>query len=375
MKAINTPAETNIILITYASAGKGHQSAARSLQESLKNDYSINADLVDILDHCSGLMRFSYRHFYRFLVCSYPRVYRYFYNLLDNPHTLLVRFSRKYIEPLETRQYQHLLRDTKPALVISTHFLSTSVTSLIKQQGNWSGQLWQVVTDFQSHGLHIAPQIDHFFVPSMGAKNNLSNWGITDESISVTGIPCSESFYQLHKARFTESKRNPANILFLGHGAPFKKVTHFLKQFIPNKSLRLTIAGIKGADKRDKLLSMLKEKGLDIPVLGHINTLPELLSRTDLLICKAGGLITSEAMNAGVPLAIYYHYLGQETLNLEYLIDKGVARKIECFQEVVDLVDDKNKLNCMRQALKVTASPMAAQQIAKAAALSIQASK
>ncbi len=49
----------------------------------------------------------------------------------------------------------------------------------------------------------------------------------------------------------------------------------------------------------------------------------ELMQAADFIVCKAGGLIVSEALAAGLPLLIAEALPGQETGNVEYVVRGG----------------------------------------------------
>jgi 1,2-diacylglycerol 3-beta-galactosyltransferase len=50
-----------------------------------------------------------------------------------------------------------------------------------------------------------------------------------------------------------------------------------------------------------------------------------MIRAADLLVCKAGGLIVSEALAAGVPMLIAQAIPGQETGNAEVVVEEGAG--------------------------------------------------
>ncbi|XKE73592.1 hypothetical protein LG276_11675 [Cytobacillus kochii] len=53
------------------------------------------------------------------------------------------------------------------------------------------------------------------------------------------------------------------------------------------------------------------------------------MEATDILITKSGGLTCFEALTKGLPLFIYQPIPGHEESNCDYLVNEGLAIKID----------------------------------------------
>jgi len=86
-----------------------------------------------------------------------------------------------------------------------------------------------------------------------------------------------------------------------------------------------------------------------------------------LFIGKPGGLTASEAMAAGVPMVISSPIPGQEERNSDYLLENGVAIKVNDLTIVAykigRLLDDPERLQRMRASARRLGRPDAAQTI------------
>jgi processive 1,2-diacylglycerol beta-glucosyltransferase len=93
------------------------------------------------------------------------------------------------------------------------------------------------------------------------------------------------------------------------------------------------------------------------------------MAAADLLIGKAGGLTTSEALARGLPMALVEPIPGQEERNADHLLEAGAA--IRCNNlpaaawKIASLFDQPEKLRAMRQAALAMAHPDAARVIAQ----------
>ena len=90
----------------------------------------------------------------------------------------------------------------------------------------------------------------------------------------------------------------------------------------------------------------------------------------DLLVGKPGGLTSSEARAAGLPLVAIHPIPGQEERNLAHLIEWGAA--IACHTpatlgwRVRSLLDDAERLQRMRMQARASSRPDAASEVAQA---------
>jgi len=88
-----------------------------------------------------------------------------------------------------------------------------------------------------------------------------------------------------------------------------------------------------------------------------------------LLVGKAGGLTTSEALARHLPMALIEPIPGQEFRNADHLLEQGAA--IRCNNlpaaawKISNLLDDSSRLARMRHAAAEMARPNAAAHIAE----------
>ena len=62
-----------------------------------------------------------------------------------------------------------------------------------------------------------------------------------------------------------------------------------------------------------------------VKVLAYTNQVHELMSISDLVISKPGGLTTTESLASGLPIIVINPIPGQETENAEFLEEKNVG--------------------------------------------------
>jgi processive 1,2-diacylglycerol beta-glucosyltransferase len=102
-------------------------------------------------------------------------------------------------------------------------------------------------------------------------------------------------------------------------------------------------------------------------VIGFTNQMDIWMAASDLLVGKAGGLTSSEALARGLVLVIVNPIPGQEERNSDHFLEEGVG--IRCNNlpalafKVDNLLADKERFSGMRQAVKRLARPRAAFEI------------
>ena len=106
-----------------------------------------------------------------------------------------------------------------------------------------------------------------------------------------------------------------------------------------------------------------------VRVLAFTNKVPELMSISDLVISKPGGLTTSESLASNLPMIIINPIPGQEEENAEFLESKGTGiwlRKDDSSREVLkSVIDNPEKLNMMKKNTEILAKKHSTENICK----------
>ncbi len=94
-----------------------------------------------------------------------------------------------------------------------------------------------------------------------------------------------------------------------------------------------------------------------VKVLKFTNQVPELMSISDLVVTKPGGMTTTESLASNLPMLIINPIPGQEEENAEFLESKGVGiwlKKNDDISSIINgLLSDANKLSKMKQNTKL----------------------
>ena len=194
-----------------------------------------------------------------------------------------------------------------------------------------------VLTDMAPHSQWTvdAEYIDYFFVANKEMKEALSDEGIADFKIFVTGIPLSERFKdQFDKESICKDfglDPNKLTILFFA-GGEFglgRKRTSLIFRALIRLFKNYQIVAISGKNKkmnsRFKKMVEAYDVADRVKVLDYTNKVPELMHISYLVVTKPGGLTTTESLVSGLPIIVINPIPGQEEENADFLVRNGVA--------------------------------------------------
>lgn len=357
------------ILLFYASFGGGHLSAANSIKQCIDENFSdCETKLVDCMLYVNKPINAISTTAYKEMAKKFPWVWGDLY-----AHTQkgpLARISSTS-NNLMAKKLLKLLKEYQPDVVISTHPFGSQMVSYLKRKALIECKLATILTDFSPHEQWLvgSDYVDYFFVSHEKLRLELINNGLDSNKIFATGIPLSNRFLMhYNKEEIKHSfglDLNKKVILFFG-GGEFglgREVTiKILSAFIHNlKDHQIVAIAGKNEKMREEFNSLVEQEHAEdsVTVLSYTNQVPELMSISDLVVTKPGGLTSTESLSSGLPMVLINPIPGQEEENAEFLEDSGVAvwlRKNSDFEaEIAKLLSDKDKLHKMKLNTKLLA--------------------
>ncbi len=323
------------ILIFYGAYGGGHLSAAKSIRDYLNTHYpDCETLMVDCVEYINKYLNKVSTTAYKEMAKKAPWIWKRVYNNSD--HGALGKISTTS-NKLMSRKLNTILQEFNPDLVISTHPFSNQMCTNLKKKGKISCKIATVLTDMAPHSQWTVDSeyIDYFFVSNKEMKNALSDGGIADFKIFVTGIPLSsrflESFNDKEIYKEFNLDENKTTILFFA-GGEFglgRKRTSLVFRALIRLFKNFQVVAISGKNKRmnakfHKLVDLYKVSDR-VKVLEYTNKVPELMHISNIVITKPGGLTTTESLVSNLPLVLINPIPGQEEENAEFLVRSGVA--------------------------------------------------
>lgn len=324
------------VLILTASTGGGHNQAAKSLASKFQL-YDYDVKVVDILKLTNRVMERLFADGYEILSCSLPTVYRGLYKYSDK-QTVNTRLT-KYIYRIFKRKIYKIICEENPDLIVGTHPFMVNVTSNLKQRKRLYIPFISVVTDFKAHCTYFNKYVDAYITGSEYTNLGMINKGIPKDKLHCYGIPIKQEFL-LNEDDYENKSVDGFSVLLMGGSMGIKAIEKVLKGLVNCKN-RLKIIVVCGNNK--SLMSRIQTEykdNRDVVVYGFTNEIPKLMSNSDILISKPGGLTVSEAIAKRLPILIPYMLPGQEEENAEFLRNSGIAMVVDDIDEISNLVDN-----------------------------------
>lgn len=326
------------ILVIYATAGEGHKKAAEAIYEKLKLKTSHEIILVDALDYTNRFFRFSYSRGYSFLISRLPFIWGIFFWITNNrvliwPVTLVRNFSNF----INSRKLARFILAQNTDIVISTHFFSNRVVSSLKRSSGLKAKLISVITDFSIHNFWLAEEVDMYTVAYPKLKDFLVLRGVKAEKIKVMPIPVRGGFFKSFDKECLCRKANIKPDIFtalivtgaIGVG-PIEKIVNSLQKHIQ----LLVVCG-----RNQRLFNKLVKLGNEsLVVFGLVDNMHELMSISDVIITKAGGLTISESLVKKLPMIFFNLIPGQEKANARLMQSQGIGFIAQSVKDIENII-------------------------------------
>ncbi|HJT30275.1 MAG TPA: glycosyltransferase [Pyrinomonadaceae bacterium] len=365
------------VLLLSASAGAGHIRAAEAIEKAFsqaKDAESREVRHIDVLNYTNKLFRHLYSKAYIDLVNKMPEVPGWFYDKLDKPWKNERR--RLALDKLNTRPFVKLLREYQPDLIVCTHFLPAEIVSWLKAKERLASRQVIIVTDFDVHAMWLVHHYERYFVAIDEARVYLEVLGIPAEKITVSGIPIDPVFAIKKDKQEMRAKHGLApdrtTILLSAGGFGVGSVDALVHSLLPLQH-RAQIVAICGRNEelKQRLTKLAARAKPDATVLlkpfGYTKEMDELMTASDLVLGKPGGLTTSEALAKGLVFVIVNPIPGQEERNSDHLLEGAVAircNNLPTLSYKLDrLLSDPDRFKAMQRNSQRMGHPNAAKEI------------
>ena len=296
----------------------------------------IKTEHYDVLDFTSKLFKRFYSESYIQMVNRAPELWGYLYQQSERkPYDRkgLIRFFDK----LNYKRYLQTLCELRPDAIICTHFLPYISVSSELRKNNIMAPVFTATTDFDVHQLWIDAIVERYFVFHKESAWQLQSKRVPPEKIKVVGIPIMPEFRIKENSKAVRKRlgvnANQFTLLVLSGGFGIGRVKEIVEHIastlsaFPKRKFNLLIVCGKNNSVRKDLQAMCFPNNVDSHIFGFVTNVHELMDSSDILISKAGGLTSSEAMAKSLPMIIIDPIPGQESRNADLIVEHGAGWK------------------------------------------------
>ena len=320
------------ILLLYISEVSGHHQATLAIEESLK---ILNPEVetlnLNAFNYTNPITEKIINRLYLGVIKRTPGIWDYLY---DNPSVVRrTQRIKELIHKHNSPKLKKLFDEFAPQAVVCSQAFPCGMVADFKKTYDSRLPLIGVLTDYAPHSYWLYDNVNYYIAPSDEVKERFIQKGVAGERILTYGIPVSPKFSLKHDKeelakKFSLSLDKPV-ILAMGGGqglGPLNKIVSAFKKIRIDSQL-VVVAGNNKKLYR-KLRRKIKSQKKKISLYGFIDNIDELMEISTLIITKAGGLTTAEALSRGLPIVIIKPLPGQEEINTTYFLNKGAAVKI-----------------------------------------------
>lgn len=357
------------VLIFYGSYGGGHLSAANSIKEGLNEiDSNIEVKTIDCIQYVNKAINKLSTTAYNEMAKKAPWAWGKIYS--SSKRGPLAHFTTNS-NKIMALKLNRLIRTENPDLIISTHPFATQMCAFLKKKNAMNVKLATILTDYAPHDqwLVFSEYCDYYFVAHDDMKKALINKGINSNKIYATGIPLSNRFLMhYNKEEILNAlglKKDKTTILFFA-GGKFglgKSNTYEILRTLAEKFSDIQVIAISGKNEKmkkefDTIVSETYSQD-NIKVLEYTNMVPQLMTISDLVITKPGGLTITESLASGLPIIIINPIPGQEEENAEYLEEHQVGLWLKKEDNLQEFLENLFKSKITIRNMKVRARLLA----------------
>lgn len=314
-------------LILTCGTGGGHNAAARALAEEfarrgdhavILNPYTLVSDrLARVIDET-----------YVSAARSAPRLFGSVYQLGDWYRRLPGRSPVYHANRSMAEQLHAYLADHPADVIICTHLYGAEILTAMKNAGLPVPPSIFVATDYACIPFTEETELDAYVIPAADKAEDFIARGVPVEKLHPLGIPTSAAFAQAVGKGAAKAAlgldENQRYLLIAGGSMGGGKIEAAVAQLFDAFRENARLIVICGSNRG--FLERLEEHyGGEIMALGATNRMADYLHACDMYVTKPGGLSSTEAAVAEIPIFHTCQIPGCETANARYFSSRGMS--------------------------------------------------
>lgn len=312
------------VLIFSAAFGNGHLRAAEAVIEGILIKHPsakiIHLDFGDFLDQrINTIIKNVYSEIIKYIPKFWGRLY--YKTAKVQPRSK----SQHFLSQLGRSKFLNYIQVFKPDFIVCTYPTVSSILAQLRVEQLLQVPVVTIITDYTVHSHWVHQGVDGYVVACTEVMESLVSWGIKAQRVHVTGIPVSLKFEgKMDRGQIITKLGLKSDLpIFLVMGGSYGVLKSAKRIFKKLADSLVPVQAIIVCGKNKKLYLSLGEviaQGRN-PMIRYefVDNVEELMSVSDLIITKAGGLTVSEALTKHLPLVIYKPIPGQEEENAHFV--------------------------------------------------------
>ena len=323
------------ILILTAGYGEGHNAAARALAAACDAaGGGGTAHVADIYALAAPRLNALVRRGYLGIINRAPHAWSAVYRWLDRSPQAprLLRAMRR-----ERRVLGELIARERPAVIACTYPAYAFMLEDLTRRGQCNVPFFNVVTDSISiNSLWWRAGAAGWFVPNDDSAAVMWAAGLNPAKIHVLGFPV-QSFFAEHARQLSPpdlARGGAPRVLYIVNSKTWT-AAETARRLLRETRWEITCTVGRNDRLRAELQRIAATRSCRTEILGWTDQIPRLLMTHHVVVSKAGGATTQEALAARCPMLVNQIVPGQEEGNAELLRRHGVGALAETPEAVV----------------------------------------
>ena len=314
-------AELPSVLILTAGFGDGHNSAARSIAEAIRQESGGRVPVVvaDLFEEAAPVTGAFYKWVYRQMITHLPELWHWLFNVSKKGDFASLWWDRFVgIGPA----LEHHLREQRPQALVLTYPVYPYFLAKADPGVSRPGSVSMAITDsITIHPIWLRGRVDRLYVTDAFSQVVAQAALSRPVPVEVSGFPVAPE-YAGFPARTAEGEPGCLKVLYFATtaGSHIRPTLRGLLENLPAGARLTIVMGRHEARVRPAIQELLEAfPGIPVELIGWTREVPRLLMEHDVVISKAGGATVHECFAAGVPVIVNYIIPGQEEGNAELL--------------------------------------------------------
>ena len=321
------------VLIFTAGYGEGHNAAARGLAAAL-TEAGAEAEVRDLFRETYGRRQKVAERLYIECINRAAPLWAAVYRLLDR--TPLLRWTMPAMGALK-RKFAAVLAERQPDAIASVYPVYGWLLDRIFPKKNPPFASHTIVTDsITVNSVWWRFRSDSWIVPNE-ATADVMRGAVPAERVHALGFPVQMRFADSTIVRTPPGNGEPLRVFYMvNHG--YAVAARLVRRLLEIPGIALTVAYGKEKAVGRAIAAVAQAAGRKIELHGWTPLVPELLMQNHILIGKAGGAATQEAIAAKTPMIITKAVPGQEEGNARLITENGCGVLCESDDAITEAV-------------------------------------
>lgn len=368
------------VLILSVTAGSGHHATAKAIGDQLIN-LGAQAQILDVYAYINHLVKATIDKGYLFSSRHMQTLYRLIYQLAENGGAGYFNSNVNIINiinALGATKFARVLTGYNPDVIVCTHvFAAQMVDELKKRKKLEDITTIGIVTDYTLHPFwEDVPRVQYIVTASELLTLRCLQRGIPESRILPFGIPVHPKFNMelSREAAAAQLGIQPdvPTILLMGGSMGYADHIKILEK-LTEMNMEMQLLVVCGNNKKlfnrvSRFASRYEEKNLIKPY-GFANNIEVMMSASDCIVSKPGGLTVSEALVKNLPMLLVDPIPGHEERNVDFLVNNGMAalvtKHFPIDEAIYQLFCNPVRLQSVRQIMQAVSHPDATERLAQ----------